>query len=56
MRKELTRENVPHTKRILFWSEGEISKEAFNKAQYFWSSHKQGTAKSILSEWIIKNK
>jgi len=55
MRKEVTRENVPHTQKILFWSTGEMSKEAFNKAQHFWSSNKQRNAKSILSEWIIKN-
>ena len=54
MNKELTRENVPHTKQIRFWREGEIAVSAFHRMEHFNAIKQQENANLILSEWIIQ--
>ena len=41
------------TKRIRFWSEGEISNDAFKQVQSHWSEGERQNAESMLSEWIL---
>ena len=41
------------TKRIQFWSEGEISNDAFKQVQNHWSEGERQNAESMLSEWIL---
>ena len=33
--KELTRENCPHTRRIRFWSKGELAESAHLRVQHY---------------------
>ena len=51
--KELTRENCPHTRRIRFWSKGELAESAHLRVQHYKSLKDADTAKLIMSEWII---
>ncbi|WP_413389896.1 hypothetical protein [Prochlorococcus marinus] len=43
------------TKRIRFWSEGEISNDAFKQLQSHWSEDERQNAESMLSEWILNS-
>ena len=52
--KELTRDNCTHTKRIRFWSKGEIAESAHERVQYFKNFHDVDTASLLMSEWIIE--
>ena len=54
MNHDLTRANVPHTKKILFWSDGEMSNEAFKRIKHHWSCDNKQYAQSIMSEWVVK--
>ena len=54
MNNQLTRENVPHTKQIRFWCEGEIAVSAFKRIEHFNAIEQQENANLILSEWIIQ--
>ena len=56
MNKQLTRDNVPHTKQIRFWCEGEIAVSAFHRMEHFDALEQQQNANLILSEWIIQSK
>ena len=51
--KELTRDNCTHTKRIRFWSKGELAESAHLRVQHYKSLKDADTAKLIMSEWII---
>ena len=51
--KELTRDNVPHTKKIKFWSNGQMHTAAFERWFEFRSNKQQADANAIASEWII---
>ena len=50
---ELTRENVPHTTKIRFWTEGEMSKTAYESMNEHRSNNREDLAKVVLSEWIL---
>tara|TARA_B100000579_G_scaffold267167_1_gene220369 strand:- start:2316 stop:2492 length:177 start_codon:yes stop_codon:yes gene_type:complete len=54
MNKQLTRENVPHTKMIRFWCGGEIAVSSFHRMEHFNAIEQQQNANLILSEWIIQ--
>jgi len=51
--KELTRDNVPHTKKIMFWSPGQMHTAAFERWSQFSSTNQQENAKAIATEWVI---
>ncbi len=51
--KELTRDNVPHTKKIKFWSPGQMHTAAFERWSEFSSTNQQENAKAIATEWVI---
>ena len=51
--KELTRENCPHTRRIRFWSKGELAESAHLRVQHYKNLKDGDKAKLIMSEWII---
>ncbi len=50
---ELTRENVPHTTKIRFWTVGEMSKTAYESMNEHRSNNREDLAKVVLSEWIL---
>ncbi len=50
---ELTRENVPHTTKIRFWTQGEMSKTAYESMIKHRSNDRDDLAKVVLSEWIF---
>ena len=50
---ELTPENVPHTKKIRFWNQGEISQTAYESMIKHRSNHRDDLSKVVLSEWIL---
>ena len=52
--KELTRDNCTHTKRIRFWSKGEISESAHARVQYYKNLQDVDKARLLMSEWIIE--
>lgn len=52
--KELTRDNCTHTKRIRFWSKGEIAESAHSRLQYYKNLQDVETASLLMSEWIIE--
>ena len=54
--KELTRENCTHTKRIRFWSKGEIAESAHSRVQYYKNLQNVDKAKLLMSEWIIETR
>ena len=43
------------TKWIQFWSEGEMSNDAFKQVQSHWSEEERQNAESMLSEWILNS-
>ncbi len=51
--KEFTRDNCTHTKRIRFWSKGEIAESAHARVQYYKNLHDVDKARLLMSEWII---
>ena len=51
--KELTRDNCTHTKRIRFWSKGEIAESAHARVQHYKNLQDVDTASLLVSEWII---
>lgn len=53
--KELTRENCPHTRRIRFWSKGEIAESAHLRVQHYKNLQDLDTASLLMSEWKISN-
>ena len=52
--KELTRDNCIHTKRIRFWSKGEIAESAHERVQHYKNLQDVDTASLLMSEWIIE--
>ena len=52
--KELTRENCSHTKRIRFWSKGEIAESAHSRVQHYKNLQDIDKASLLMSEWIIE--
>ena len=52
--KELTRDNCTHTKRIRFWSKGEIAESAHSRVQYYENLKDVDKASLLMSEWIIE--
>ena len=52
--KELTRENCTHTKRIRFWSKGEIAESAHAIVQHYKNLQDVDKARLLMSEWIVK--
>ena len=53
-KSELTRENCPHTRRIRFWSKGEMAESAHSRVQYYENLQDVDTASLLMSEWIIE--
>ena len=51
--KELTRDNCTHTKRIRFWSKGEIAESAHQRVQHFKNLQDVDTASLLISVWVI---
>ena len=51
--KELTRDNCTHTKRIRFWSKGEIAESAHERVQHYKNLQDLDTASLLISEWVI---
>ena len=52
---ELTRENCPHTRRIRFWSKGEMAESAHSRVQHYRKLQDVDKASLLMSEWIIEN-
>ena len=50
---ELTRDNVPHTTKIRFWTEGEMSQTAYQSMNEHRTNNREDLAKVVLSEWIL---
>ena len=50
---ELTRENVPHTTKIRFWTEGEMADTAYESMIKHRSNNCDDLAMAVLSEWIL---
>ena len=50
---ELTRENVPHTTKIRFWTGGEMADTAYESMIKHRSNNSDDLAKVVLSEWIL---
>ena len=50
---ELTRENCPHTRRIRFWSKGEMAESAHLRVRYYRNLQDVDKARLLMSEWII---
>ncbi len=50
---ELTRENVPHTTKIRFWTEGEMADTAYESMIKHRSNKGDDLAMAVLSEWIL---
>ena len=51
--KEFTRDNCTHTRRIRFWSKGEIAHSAYTRVQYYKNLQDVDKAGLLMSEWII---
>ena len=51
--KELTRDNCTHTKRIRFWSKGEIADSTHTRVQHYKNLQDVDKARLLMSEWII---
>ena len=51
--KELTRDNCTHTKRINFWSNGEIAESVDARVQHYKNLQNVDKARLLMSEWII---
>ena len=51
--KELTRDNCTHTKRIRFWSKGEIADSAHTRVQHYKNLQDVDKARLLMSELII---
>jgi len=51
--KVLTRDNCTHTKRIRFWSKGEIADSAHTRVQHYKNLQDVDKARLLMSEWII---
>ena len=51
--KVLTRDNCTHTKRIRFWSKGEIADSAYTRVQHYKNLQDVDKARLLMSEWII---
>ena len=49
----LTRDNVPHTKAIRFWSNGKMAESAYNRMNELREEGEEEYAKVLLNEWII---
>ena len=43
------------TKNIRFWSEGEMSNDAYKRIKSHWSQGERQNAESILSEWVLSS-
>ncbi len=52
--KELTRDNCTHTKRIRFWSKGEIAESAHARVRHYKNLQDIDNASLLMSEWIIE--
>ena len=53
-KKPLTRDNCPNTRRIRFWSKGEIAESAHDRVKYFLEFNDADKARLLMSEWIVK--
>ena len=51
--KELTSDNCTHTKRIRFWSKGEIADSTHTRVQHYKNLQDVDKARLLMSEWII---
>ena len=51
--KELTREKCINTKRIRFWSKGEIAESAHAKVQNYNNLQDIDKARLIINSWIV---
>ena len=49
----LTRDNVPPTKGIRFWSSGKIAQSAYDRMNKLRNDGNEDYAKVLLNEWII---
>ena len=49
----LTRDNVPHTKAIQFWSNGKMAESAYIRMNQLKEERRDADARVILDEWII---
>ena len=52
--KELTRDNCTHTRRIRFWSKGEIAESAHSRVQHYKNLKDVDSSSLLMSEWIIE--
>ena len=52
--KELTRDNCTHTRRIRFWSKGEIAESAYARVQHYKNLKDVDSSSLLMSEWIIE--
>ena len=52
--KELTRDNCTHTRRIRFWSKGEIAESVHARVQHYKNLQDVDKARLLMSEWIIE--
>ena len=50
---ELTRDNVPHTTKIRFWTVGEMADTAYESMIKHRSNNFDDLAMAVLSEWIL---
>ena len=50
---ELTRENGPYTRRIRFWSKGEMAESAHSRVQHYRKLQDVDKASLLMSEWVI---
>ena len=48
-----TRESVPHTEAIRFWTSGKIAESAYNRITELREDGNEEYAKLLLNEWII---
>ena len=51
--KELTRDNCTHTKRIRFWSKGEMAESAHLRVQHYRKLKDVDKARLLMTEWVI---
>ena len=48
-----TRESVPHTEAIRFWTSGKIAESAYIRMNQLIEESRDAEARVILDEWII---
>ena len=50
---ELTRENLPHSRLIRFWSKEEMAESTHSRVQHYKNLKDVDNASLLMSEWII---